>query len=279
MGVGATYGIATLNVGIPMRFLVPHEKEKGRTRSLDLQTHVYARRWVGDIYGQFYKGYYLRPKGKAAPPDQSYYIRPDLKVQVIGGALYRLFNFREFSYRAAFLQNEWQKKSAGSFLLGGEVYYGTIRGDSALVPSEYAAIFPQQDVRKSRFWEIGPGAGYAYTWVFRQHFFATGSATVNGDLSFIKEFEDDGSSRTRITVSPNLIFRAVLGYNSNNWSANLSWVGNRVSVSSATADYKYIVSTGNYRLTVARRFNPQGILRKRLRNAEEKLPILSTEGK
>lgn len=278
-GVGVTYGILTLNVGVPLRFVDPDNKDKGKTRSLDLQSHIYARKWVGDLFGQFYKGYYLRPKGKAAAPDEAYYTRPDLKVQMIGGALYRLFNSRQFSYRAAFLQNEWQKKSAGSFLLGGEVYYGTIRGDSALVPSEFADVFPQQDVRKARFWEVGPGAGYAYTWVVKSHFFLTGSATVNGDLSFIKEFEEDNTSRTRVTLSPNLIFRAVVGYNSDTWTANISWFGNRVSVGSATDDYRYIVSTGNYRLTVAKRFNPKGLLRKRLRNAEEKLPILSTEGK
>ncbi len=278
LGAGVTYGAVSANVGVPLRFLDPDSREKGKTRSLDLQTHIYARKWIGDLYGQFYKGYFLLPKGYAADNEQ-YYTRPDLKIRLLGGALYRVMNERKFSYRAPFLQNEWQKRSAGSLLLGGELYHGVLKGDSVLVPSSLADFYPQHDTRRVRFIEVGPGGGYAYTYVYREHFFATGSFTLNGDLSFVKETLDDNTVKNRFSVSPNLIFRIVAGYNSDTWAANISWVGNRIAVSGASSDYKYAVATGNYRLTVARRFNPKGILRKRIREVEEKWPILSTEGK
>jgi len=278
-GFGATYGILTVNVAVPVPFIDRNNDEKGKTKSLDLQTHLYTRNWVADLYGQFYKGYHLRPKGYASPDNSSYYIRPDMKVNVIGAAVYRLMNSDRFSYRAAFLQNEWQKKSAGSLLLGGEIYHGIIKGDSALVPSTLADLYPQKNINKTRFLEFGPGAGYAYTYVYKEHFFATASLTLNGDLSFVKEFREDNTTANEVNVSPNFIFRAWIGYNSDLWAANVSWITNRIAVNGSSSDYKYAINTGNYRITLARRFNPKGLLRKKINKVEEKLPILSTEGK
>ena len=76
--------------------------------------------------GEFYKGYYLTPQGLAAPEGKPYYLRPDMGLSLVGFAFYRALNERKFSYQAGLLQNEWQKKSAGSVLVGGEIYYGSI---------------------------------------------------------------------------------------------------------------------------------------------------------
>ncbi|HMR90763.1 MAG TPA: DUF4421 domain-containing protein [Chitinophagaceae bacterium] len=258
LGIGATYRAITLNLGAG----VFNDKERGKTKSLDLQSHIYTRQWVADLFGQFYKGYYLTPKKLVPPVEGNYYIRPDIKVSLLGAAVHRLFNPEKFSYRAAFLQNEWQKKSAGTLLAGAEVYYGVVHSDSALVPSAIVAGYPHGDVVKVRFLEIGPGAGYAYTAVHRRHFFLTGSLTLNADLSFVKEWKENDLA-TRTTISPNLIVRAVTGYNSDNWSANISWVANRLSASGHYAAYK--LRTGNYRITIAKRFQPGKKLQERLK--------------
>jgi hypothetical protein len=52
-------------------------------------------------------------------------------------------NPQRFSFNAAMTQNEWQKKSAGSFMIGGLVYYGQIKGDSSLVPKQVENSFPK----------------------------------------------------------------------------------------------------------------------------------------
>ena len=134
LGIGATYHAFTLNIGIGITKFNPN-KEKGNTKYLDLQGHFYARKWNIDLLGEFYKGYYLTPQGLAAPPGKPYYVRPDIGLSLVGFAFYRPLNQKKFSYQAGLLQNEWQKKSAGSILFGGEIYYGSIYGDSSLVPA------------------------------------------------------------------------------------------------------------------------------------------------
>ncbi len=275
VGVGLTYGIATLNLGFGLP--LQDEVRRGKTRFLDLQSHVYARRWVVDGYGQFYKGYYLTPQGKASQFDNTYYIRPDMKVTLIGVSAYHLFNSERFSYRAAFLQNEWQKKSAGSFLLGGEAYYGAIRSDSTLGPAALGTAF--SGIKKATFFEIGPGAGYAYTFVLQEHWFLTASGTINGDLSFAREYGEDRELRKNVEISPNVTLRAVAGYNSDKWIATASWVENNINAKGAS-DREYLVRTGNIRLTVARRFRASRKVRKQL-NVIEAPPekIVNTENR
>ncbi len=260
IGIGATYKAITLNLGLG----VFNNDKRGKTRSLDLQSHVYTRKWIGDILGQFYKGYYLAPRGYAASQPGSYYIRPDVRVNLIGLAAYRLLNAEKFSYRAAFLQNEWQKKSAGTFLLGAEVYHGIIRGDSALIPVALNDLYTQKGIDKVRFLEIGPGLGYAYTAVYKKNYFLTGSLSANADLSFVKEYTGN-ISKDKFGISPNLIFRAVAGYNSDSWSVNVSWFTNSITVNGVSSRDKYFVRTGNYRLTLAKRIMPGFRLKKKLK--------------
>ncbi|RYY54067.1 MAG: DUF4421 domain-containing protein, partial [Chitinophagaceae bacterium] len=268
IGIGATYGIATLNIGVGLPFAT-NEDLKGKTKTLDLQSHIYARKWVVDLYGQFYKGYYLNPRGKAAAGND-YYIRPDMKVQVIGASAYHLFNSDRFSYRAGFLQNEWQKKSAGSFLLGGEIYAGRIQSDSALGPTTIDNQFGSLGIRQVNFFEIGPGAGYAYTFVLDQHWFLTASGTINADISFNKEKVSAGKEK-QTSISPNFTLRGVAGYNSDNWSATVSWVENNLNTNGSNKR-EYLVRTGNFRVTVAKRFKPGRKLRKKLEVIDE-LPV------
>ena len=253
-GIGATYGIVTLNLGFRVGFLTPDKKEKGKTKLLDLQSHIYSRKLLIDLYGQFYKGFFVDPKGYGTNQD-AYYQRPDVNVNLVGASVYRLLNPNRFSYRAAFLQNEWQKKSAGSFLVGAEIYSGSIKGDSALIPAILAEDYSQAGVRKGNFTEFGPGIGYAYTAVFHRNFFLTGSFTLNADLSFVKEYGPDFVDK-RTTISPNINLRAVAGYNSDVWSATISWIDNSINLKGQPIRDQYLVNAGNIRLTLAKRFRP-----------------------
>ncbi|MGN6618608.1 MAG: DUF4421 domain-containing protein [Ilyomonas sp.] len=170
MGVGVTYHNLSLNLAYGFAFL-NHDKEKGKSKYLDLQGHLYPQKWVIDYFGQFYKGYYLHPAGYLPDYGNKYYQRPDAKVTLLGLAAYKIFNHKKFSYRAALIQNEWQKKSSGSLLAGAQAYYGVIKADSAWIPSEVKNNYSPGDIAVVRFFNIGPGIGYAYTFVVHQHFF------------------------------------------------------------------------------------------------------------
>ena len=271
MGINGSYKALSLSFGKGFGFLNPNKEQKGKTRSFDFQSHIYTQDWVTDIYAQFYKGYYLALGGPSGTNDKNYYKRPDIKVNLLGVSVYRLLNGERFSYRAGFLQNEWQKKSAGSALLGAEIYYGTMKGDSNLVPSHISSFYPQQGIHRVRLLEFGPGAGYAYTAVWEENLFLTGSATINADISMVKEVSALGSAN-RTSVSPNATLRAIAGYNSEEWAATISWLHNATNAKGRSSNYEYGIKTGDFRITLAKRFTPGNKLKKRLDPIIERLP-------
>lgn len=261
-GVGVTYQSISLNLGYGFGFLNPNH-QKGKTRYLDLQSHVYARKWTIDLFGQFYKGYYLSPKGLAAAAPGDYYQRPDLRIQLVGVSAYRLLNPARFSYRAALLQNEQQKKSAGSWLLGAEVYYGVIKADSSLVPQALTAN-DHQRVQKVDFFKIGPGGGYAYTFVIEKQFFVTASLCASLSLDHTSQNGADGYAE-KFALNTGFVYRLVAGYNRDYWNVNASLVGNELTVTAASDAGKYRMAAGNIRLTFAKIIRPGRALRKKLR--------------
>ena len=271
MGINGSYKKLSFSLGWGFGFLNPNKEEKGKTHSFDFQTHLYSTDWVTDIYVQFYKGYYLSLGGPAGTADKNYYKRPDIKVNLLGASLYRLLNGERFSYRAGFLQNEWQKRSAGSVLLGAEVYHGAMKGDSALVPSHLNAYYPQQGIHRVRLIEFGPGAGYTYTVVWEENLFLTGSATINADISMVKEVSAAGSAN-RTSLSPNATLRAVAGYNSEEWAATISWLDNATNAKGRSSNYEYGIKTGEFRITIAKRFTPGNKLKSKLNPIIDKLP-------
>lgn len=256
LGIGATYRAITLNLAYGFGFLNRGEEQKGETKYWENQGHVYARNWGYDLYANFYKGYYLYPKGIGSNDQNTYYIRPDIKFNLFGLAPFRLLNDKKFSYRASMVQNEWQKRSAGSFLLGAEFYYGIVKGDSAFVPATMATLYKQQGIHKIQFIEIGPGAGYTYTLVMLQHLFITASLNANLDVGWLKETNNTGSD-DRFSFTPNLIYRAAAGYNSRSWNLSVTWVGNRMSLRGPSTADGYIGRAGNVRAIFARQF-PMG---------------------
>jgi hypothetical protein len=264
LGIGATYHAFTLNIGIGISRFNPKEI-RGKTRYLDLQGHFYARKWNIDLLGEFYRGYYLTPEGKAAPRGEDYYKRKDLALDLIGIAFYQSLNNGRFSYQAGLLQNEWQQKSAGSILVGGEIYYGSIHGDSVLVPAELDPDYQKQNIDKLHFFEIGPGLGYGYTLVIQQHFFVLASATVNLAFRFSGEQSGlSGKTKEKIDFTPNNIIHLGMGYNTDTWCVSALWVRTRLNVKGESSGYRYGIATGNYRIIFAKRFRVNHKVRKML---------------
>ena len=265
MGVGATYNWATLNLAYGFGFLNP-DRGQGNSRYLDLQTHAYPKKWVIDLFGQFYKGYHLLPEGTAVEAGQTFHVRPDLVITKIGASGQYVFNHRRFSFRAAFLQNEWQKKSAGTFLLGFELYGGRAMGDSVLVPLSLIS-HQSRNFRTLRFFDFGPNAGYAYTLVIKRHFFLTASASTNLGLGYTR-LEGDGYRNIRWGITPNFFLRGFAGYNSKRWSVNANYVYNNVRLV-RNQDFSTSLGTGNYRVNFIYRFRPGPSLNRYLRRVDQ----------
>ena len=259
MGVGATYKSLTLNLAYGFGFLNP-EKGKGETKYLDAQAHVYPRKMVIDLFLQLYKGFYLTD-GLGAAAGENYLTRPDMKIQKIGASVQYVFNHGKFSYRAAFLQNEWQKKSTGTFLLGAEMYGGLAHEESNLIPDALIDD-PSRNFKTIRFFELGPNVGYAYTLVIKKHFFVTASAAANLGVGYSTHHGEMGR-HTQWAINPNYFLRGFAGYNSTKWSLNVNYVHNGVQLPE-NGGFSSTMMTGNYRLNLIYRFLPGAKLKKKL---------------
>lgn len=269
MGVGATYGWFTLNLAYGFDFLNRVDKAKGKTRYLDLQSHIYTRKMSIDLFGQLYKGFYGYPQSVVAGQNNDWYLRPDLKVRHFGGAGYYILNWKRFSMRAATLQNEWQKKSAGSLLIGGEFYFGQNKADSAFVPAALANDYEHGGVTRMRYYDIGPGIGYAYTLVVKSHFYATGGITASFPLSYHSQIRN-GEKESKLSISPDLLWRASVGYNSDRFNVSVLWVNSTVQMRAKQGEY--YISTGNVRANIAYRFTPGPKLKRKLKIFAVKQP-------
>jgi len=265
IGIGGTYKGLTINLAYGFGFLgfLNPRKELGVTKYLDLQSHMYGRKWLIDVFAQFYEGFYLFPKGTATVDGDSYYVRPDLNTNTFGASVQYVFNNRKFSYRASVLQNEWQKKSSGTLLLGVEAYYGNMHADSSIVPKKVDSLTFTQSIYKSEYVKLGPSVGYAYTLIVKKHFFATGSLSGNVAFGNTATTSDFNGQENNFSIIPGAFYRVFAGYNGARWALSAIYTSNNIAANPGSA-IRSVINTANVRFNLVYRFAPNKKLKKTL---------------
>jgi hypothetical protein len=251
IGVGHTYEWLTINIGVNLKFLNDDEDTKGETRLLDLHTQIIGRPFIINLYGQFYRGVYLLPDSGKNAPGIPYEQRPDIRTRLIGGSVYFVPNWRRFSFAAAVTQRDWQKKSAGSPLYGVEFFWGSMRGDSSLIPKNELGSFERRDIQNLGFIEAAAGIGYGYTLVIKKNWFVHASATAGLATGYFLERTPELQNRGSIYVLPNMLVRAAVGYNSRTFNAAAYFFGNRNTA--GNDQLNMMINVSNLRLTLAYR--------------------------
>jgi len=263
-GFGAHYGMLGLNIGIPAPWIRSEESEEryGKTNYLDLQTHLYLRNLTIDVYLQTYTGFYLSNPSEMLrdwEEGDPHLIRADMNVKSLGANLQYFFNGKRYSYKALYNQNEWQKKSAGSFIVGAGAYYIPTRGDSALIPQNirYPQYFERANFNESEIFSIGPSVGYAHTFVIKKHVFIALSwiGGITFGNSHIKDIFNLELEKTGWTWNFHSTFRTGIGYNSRRWFVGLSYHNLAVSNQAPVEKGWLKFDTGNIRFNIARRFS------------------------
>ncbi|MEM9050481.1 MAG: DUF4421 domain-containing protein [Bacteroidota bacterium] len=271
LGVGATIKGFTLNLAYGFDFLNP-EEGKGRTRYLDLQSHVYGRNSVIDFYGQFYNGLYLNNTAEQMPDwDEPFYVRPDMRLRLFGFSFLHLFNGEKFSYAAPFVHNEVQKKSAGSFTLGGEFTLVYADGDSTLIsPLVMDTLFsPLRGLTEVAFFDIGPKGGYSHSFIFFKHMFLTLSLSVGIGLGPTRYTYADGTIENEWLINPSATARFGFGYNSPDWYLGLTFVQSTFQNAEFETMNGMTFGVGNIRLNYVKRF----LMGPKLTRLVDKLPL------
>jgi hypothetical protein len=181
-----------------------------------------------------------------------YYHRPDLKMDVMGASFQYVLNNKRFSFRSSFLQSDWQKKSAGSFLFGFETYFGRVQSDSTITPTVLMKNETIRNETKNQFFEIGPSVGYAYTLVVKKHFFLTGSLAESFDFGINTKTAAGAESRN-FDFRLNTSFRAIAGYNSEQWGLSMLFINNGIRLAGGD-DHRLTINSGAFRVNYVRRF-------------------------
>ncbi len=256
IGIGMNYRIFGINLGFNFPFINKTEVN-GKTKFLDLQTHLYGRMLIFDVYLQSYKGFYL-PNSAIInnSNDGKVYIRPDLSTLVTGISAQYLFNGKKFSFRGAFLQNELQLRSAGSPILGGTVSNVLIRADSSVIPENirYQDYFDNLHFRQSNVFNASIFFGYGYTFVLPAHLFFTAAGTLGLGCNYTSMYVRGQSELTGMGTDLNGIIRFSLGYNSRRYYGGIHYVGNYSSSNTPIIYARQQFGSGNFRISIARRF-------------------------
>ena len=256
VGLGFNYKFLWVNIGTVFPFAQPDVDRYGKTKYLDLQSHLYLRVLTVDFYTGYYKGQYLANSSDVLSPfptGSAFYTRGDIKTYSGGFGVYANLNPARYSVRAPFLQNELQKKSAGQAMAGFEIYWVGSVADSSFTPSRLTnkQFFDGIDFNRWRFFSVNLTGGYAYTLVFLKKFFVT--AGLNGSIG-LGQFQLSRVNNTRLlSVNPNVSLNQKLG---------IGYHFDRLFVGMSLANFQYLSptpvkqtsinwQTGNLRFNIA----------------------------
>lgn len=254
LGLGFTYQRFTLNLAGPMSFLNP-DRQKDFPKYLDLQVHVYPKNMVIDFFGQFYNGYTLGKEDLKNSTED--YLREDIKVRKIGFNFNYLLNGEKISLASAFNQSGIQKRSAMSLMAGFEVYGGSIKGDSLILPS--IENLDEINFNKNTYFQFGPNVGWAGTLVFGKGFFLTGVA--NGGVNLGHSQWENVEETKKWGLVPSYILRGFVGYNGEKFSINANYVY-KDNLLIRAGSYENDLITGNYRINFVYKIQPSENFRK-----------------
>lgn len=261
VGLGYTYSFLTVNLAVKMPVFNNDDHIYGRSKYVDLQTHTIFRSFILDLYLQWNKGYYLSNPQKVIPAwesGQDLPLRGDIRTSIVGLNVQYLFNSSRYSYKASFLQNELQKRSAGSPILGIEGYWMLGMADSLLIPGSFMkqGFTEDRPFNQSDIANLGINGGYAYTFVWDETLFISLSSVlgISGGYNRMHHTATSNTCCSGMAFGINNSTRISLGFNSAQYYVGLSYI--HFSMSNRIGDQGdwMAYTTGNFRFSVVRRF-------------------------
>ncbi|WP_176214707.1 DUF4421 domain-containing protein [Reichenbachiella faecimaris] len=260
IGLGIGYKWFGLDAAFNFGGVNNDDDKFGKTKRFDFRPSIYTRKFAMDINIQKYKGYYLyNPEDYISGfnASGSYPIRSDIKTYRYGASLLYVLNHAKFSYRAAFIYNERQVKSAGSFLVGPYFSYFRMDADSTLIIPEAESEFDlSQDFRGSEYIRYGLAGGYGYNLVLGHRVFVSLSLVLGLGPEIKKTPAINGFlSDTESKFTGRLATRIAIGYNAPKFFFGMSAAGVYAGERDETEDFLER-GVSHAKFFVGKRFNP-----------------------
>ena len=254
-----------LGLSIDNPFYKTDRNAYGNTATLDLRINAFGRGVAGELFFQTYKGLYIISPEKT---DGTHYIIPDMQTLSLGVSGYWICNSNKFSIRAAFIQNERQKKSAGSFVLRPAFLYYRIFSDEGIVPEEIVKKYNiplAKLVTSGKFYSLGISPGYAYTFVFLKNFYLT-AAVFPGIAAQFSSYRNENNVYDNLEFNFQLSGRFAVGYNSDKWFLGGSFQTGFNEIPDKLSNALFSYSIMQFRLWGGTRFD---VFRKKKRHSPD----------
>lgn len=259
-------GVYLFELGIELAFAIPMDGQSkhlyGESDATDLQLNVLGKKWGGDIFYQRYTGFYLEDESVKIAQNVPYPQRQDITTRNFGVSLNYTFNHNRFSFRSAYNYVERQLRSAGSFLLFGNLSSFTASGDSAILGQQYLARFGDdalvQDIRTT---SLSVAPGYTYSLIFKG-FFLNGTLAVGPAYNWVKYAEADAPDEFGTKFNVFVAARLGIGYNGDRFFGGLSVMNQSTTARLDKAELNS--SNGIFKMVFGYRIKEWGFLRKRV---------------
>jgi len=257
IGVGFNYKFIGLGISYGAPLSSQSKAKKGNTQRLDIQASVISTAIGLDGFLQIYKGYYISNPYDFTEWDKSNYpLLPDMQVITFGVNAFYIFNNKKFSFRAAFIGNQVQNRSAGSLTTGLFGTFDQVRTNNGLMPDALIDSTQNEfDLRSFEAITVGLSAGYMYTFVFNKGFFLSLAAVPGIGYRHYNLVTIDNSKSNKDQLALQLLGRIAMGFTKSRYYINLNTVFNVRNYNYRS--YNLEMSTEQLRLTFGIRFQTQ----------------------
>ncbi len=214
LGVGFNY--KSLGLGIAFGF--PQSQTSNnkyvKTKRFDFQFSVFSKTLGIDGFFQIYQGYYNSNPNDFVEWNEDYFPKlEDLRILSLGISAFYILNEKRFSYKAAFVRNQIQNKSAGSLTLGIFSFYDESKTDNGFIPQEYPdSIKIEFDLKAFTSYSMGISIGYMYTIVFRIPFFINMAVIPGFGFKRVSFTNLSGENDSGNQPTGQLLGRLAIGY-------------------------------------------------------------------
>jgi len=254
IGIAGFYSWFGLGLSLGTKLFRRNPDVYGTTRSWDFRVNAYGKFLAVEGYLQYYRGFHMNYK---YDDTRETVIIPGMSLISFGVDGTYIYNYGKFSIRAAFTQNERQKKSAGSLVVKPTFRYYYVDSDTGIIPQNVLDIYSpgQKNILCGNFYTLGLGPGYIYTFVFLKNFYITAATQLDMNWSFYDYRTPDESYNYRGFSFPFSV-RAVAGYNSNTWFIGTSFISTVFVLRPGALDRnEFHYSLTQIRFWVGTRFN------------------------
>jgi hypothetical protein len=254
IGLGFNYKWMGLGIAVSMPIVNKDNGVYGETKRFDLQLNLLSRFYGVSAYYQNYRGFYLSNPQDYLNWKESFYPNlSDMQSTSTGLAVFYWLNNKNFSYKAAFLRNEVQKRSSGGFVMGAFTDIDIVYAPSGFIPrslpDSLSRIF---DFKGYSTIVSGISLGYAYTLVLFKKTFINLSLVPGIGYRNLSIWYITSNNKTKPGFTGSLKGRFSLGYEGKHFYMGLASIGGMESFKYEEVDISS--TSGQIRFYVGKRF-------------------------